>query len=212
MLDLWYVASESNAHNVDQGADFCLQWSHIEQTSKSSIQEKKIRVLFLPADDAAATPAKTNGLGRDSLLPSPSPEAFTPLRGVADTTGPSSLRDDHSADNRSLAESHNDGYSSAPSGGIQSTVAAAATSVKNAMPSQVDLQNQLNDAKAQIARLTQQVGESSGLRQRKPDAGSDSKAAASTAVDTRQAPAGGVPIHITALLCLVSFLLAYFLF
>ena len=53
----------------------CLQWSHIEQTAKSSIQEKKIRVLFLAPDDASssATPARTNGISRDSMLSSPSP-------------------------------------------------------------------------------------------------------------------------------------------
>ncbi len=96
--------------------------------------------------------------------------------------------------------------------GVQSAVASAATTVKNAMPSQADLQAQLEEAKAQITKLTQQVSESSGLRQRKVDVGSDSKAPASMAVDTRQAPAGGVPLQITAILCLASFLLAYFLF
>ncbi|CAO2658803.1 Nn.00g065260.m01.CDS01 [Neocucurbitaria sp. VM-36] len=187
-------------------------WAHIEQTSKSSIQEKKIRVLFLPADDAASTPAKTNGVSRDSLLPSPSPEAVTPQRGVPEVTGPVSRPQDRPADSKNLGEIKDEAYNPATSGGVQSTVAAAAASVKNALPGTGDLQAQLDEAKAQIARLTQQAGESSGLRQRKTDPTRDTKAQLSNAVDTRQAPAGGVPIHITALLCLISFLLAYFLF
>lgn len=188
-------------------------WTHIEQTSKSSIQEKKIRVLFLPADNAATTPAKTNGIDRDTSILSPSPEVFTPQqRGVTETTGSASHREDRLADSKNLGEAKEDTFSPASSGGIQSTVGAAATSVKNAMPSQADLQAQLNEAKAQIARLTQQATESAGLRQRKTETSSGSKVQGSTAVDTRPAPAGGVPIHITAGLCLISFLLAYFLF
>ncbi|KAF1849992.1 VAMP-associated protein [Cucurbitaria berberidis CBS 394.84] len=187
-------------------------WAHIEQTSKSSIQEKKIRVLFLAADDSMATPAKTNGVSRDSLLPSPSPEAVTPQRGVSEAPGPVSRPQDRLADSKHLGENNDETYSPATSGGVQSTVVAAAASVKNALPSQGDVQAQLEEARAQIARLTQQVGESAGLRQRKTESTRDSKAQLSTAVDAQQAPAGGVPIHITALLCLISFLLAYFLF
>jgi type II secretory pathway component PulM len=95
---------------------------------------------------------------------------------------------------------------------MQSSFNAAASTVSNAMPSSGDLQAQLNEAKAQIARLTQQASEASGLRQRKTEPTHDSRAQMSTAMDTRQAPAGGVSVQITALLCLVSFLLAYFLF
>lgn len=187
-------------------------WSHIEQTSKSSIQEKKIRVLFLPADDAIVTPAKTNGVSRESILSSPSPEAVTPQRGGPEATGPASLREDRQADSKSLGDNKDEAFTPASSGGVQSTVAAAATSVKNAIPSQANLQAQLDEAKAQIARLTKQAGDSTGLRQRKPESTSEAKGQLSAAVDARQAPAGGVPIHITALLCLISFLLAYFLF
>jgi hypothetical protein len=90
-------------------------------------------------------------------------------------------------------------------------VAAAAASVTNAIPtSQAELQAQLNEAKAQIARLTQQAD--AGLRQRKAEPSRDSKAPLATAVDSRAAPAGGVSVQITAILCLISFLLAYFLF
>jgi hypothetical protein len=187
------------------------QWTHIEQTNKSSIQEKKIRVLFLAPDDSTTTPAKTNGVSRDSMVPSSSPEAVTPHRGGAD--GPVSVPQDRPADSKHLGEIEDEVYNPATGGGsMQSSFNAAASTVSNAMPSSADLQAQLNEAKAQIARLTQQASEASGLRQRKTEPTSDSRAQMSTAMDTRQAPAGGVSVQITALLCLVSFLLAYFLF
>lgn len=80
------------------------------------------------------------------------------------------------------------------------------------MPSSAELEAQLAEAKAQIARLTQQVSEATGLRQRKTGSAQDSQSQSSTATEVRQAPAGGVSVQITALLCLISFLLAYFLF
>jgi len=190
-------------------------WSHIEQTNKSSIQEKKIRVLFLAPDDAGpnATPAKTNGLSRDSMAPSPSPshEAVTPQRGVSDASGPISVPQDRPSDSKNLGEIKNETFNPATGGGAQSAFNSAAASVSNAMPSSGDVEAQLAEAKAQIARLTQQVSEATGLRQRKTGSAQDSKQQVSTAT-TQQAPAGGVPVQITALLCLISFLLAYFLF
>jgi len=187
-------------------------WQHIEQTAKSSIQEKKIRVLFLAADDANATPAKANGLTRDSLLSSPSPEAVTPQRG-SEATGPVSRPDERPAGSKNLGEIKNEAYNPAVSGGVGSTVSAAAAKVSNAIPvSQEDMKEQLAEAKAQISRLTQQLSEASGLRQRKVEPTSDSKAQLSTAAHTHTAPAGGVSVPITAFLCLLSFLIAYFLF
>jgi hypothetical protein len=154
------------------------------------------------------------------MLPSPSPEAVTPQRGVPEASGPVSVPQDRPADSKNLGEIKKEAYnpSTAPSystatgGSIQSTFNSAAASVSNAMPSSGDLQAQLDEAKAQIARLTQQAGEATGLRQRKTEPAHDSKQQSSAALDTRQAPAGGVSVQITALLCLVSFLLAYFLF
>ncbi|KAF2127084.1 VAMP-associated protein [Dothidotthia symphoricarpi CBS 119687] len=194
-------------------------WSHIEQTSKSSIQEKKIRVLFLPADGSAstATPARANGASRESLFQASSPDAFTPQRGSSDPVGPVSYHEERPSDAKNLGEIKDEVYNPATGGtqsavaSVQSTVAAAAASVTNAIPvSQEDVRAQLEDAKATIARLTKQAGESSGLRQRKVDPLAQGQTA--TAVDTQVAPAGGVSVQITALLCLMSFLIAYFLF
>jgi hypothetical protein len=204
----------ASAQRVGLCANNYLQWSHIEQTAKSSIQEKKIRVLFLAPDDASstATPARTNGVGRDSMLSSPSPEAVTPQRGISDASGPTSVPQERPSDSKNLGEIRNEAYNPSTSGNMHSSFSSAAGTVASAMPSSSDVEAQLAEAKAQIARLTQQVSEATGLRQRKTGSSQDSKQGVSTSMDTRQAPAGGVSVQITALLCLISFLIAYFLF
>ena len=93
---------------------------------------------------------------------------------------------------------------------------AAASSVANAVPTSTDdVRNQLAQAKATIAKLTQQV-EEQGLRQRKTDAvNQDAReriTTGTTGLGVQQQPAEGVPVQIVAALCLLSFLLAYFLF
>ena len=93
---------------------------------------------------------------------------------------------------------------------------AAASSVTNAVPtSGDDLRAQLAQAKDKIAQLTQQA-EDQGLRQRKADAvNQDSReriTTGTTGMGIQQQPADGVPVQIVAALCLLSFLLAYFLF
>ena len=98
----------------------------------------------------------------------------------------------------------------------QSTVSAAASSVATAVPtSGDDVRAQLAQAKATIARMTQQSEEQS-LRQRKTDAvNQDSReriTTGTTGMGVQQQPADGVPVQIVAALCLLSFLLAYFLF
>jgi hypothetical protein len=55
-------------HNLLPGFEIAnpRQWQHVDQAEKSSVQEKKIRVVYLPAggSNVAATPLKngTNGL------------------------------------------------------------------------------------------------------------------------------------------------------
>lgn len=98
----------------------------------------------------------------------------------------------------------------------QSTISNAATAVMNAVPTSSDeLQAQLAEAKATIARLTQQ-NEEQGLRQRKADAvNQDSReriTTGTTGMGVQQQPGDGVPVQLVAALCLLSFLLAYFLF
>ena len=35
-----------------------MQWQNVENIAKGAVEERKIRVVFLPADGAAATPHK----------------------------------------------------------------------------------------------------------------------------------------------------------
>jgi len=98
----------------------------------------------------------------------------------------------------------------------QSIVGAAASSIANAIPTSTDnLRAKLDQANGTIARLTKQV-EEQGLRQRKTDAvNQDSReriTTGTTGMGIQQQPADGVPVQIVAALCLLSFLLAYFLF
>lgn len=186
-----------------------MQWSHIEQTNKSAIQEKKIRVVFLPADDASHATPKINGAAHreeHTTLSSPSPDVFTPSRGSSEAPAA------HTPASRPVEKNLGQAKDSAQTSveGLKATVNAAAAGIANAVPtSGEDVQAQLAEAKATIARLTQQVQESSGMRQRKSEKG---QLATATAPHVQQAPAGGVPVQIVAGLCLVSFLLAYFLF
>ncbi|KAF2737339.1 VAMP-associated protein [Polyplosphaeria fusca] len=191
-------------------------WSHIEQTAKSSIQEKKIRVSFLPADDFVTTTPKANGAGHDrsSILPSPSPEAVTPQRGASEApVGSVSRPESRPTNAKSLGEARESVQNPATSS-LASTVSTAAAGVVNAIPtSSDDLQAQLADAKATISDLRKRLEDStSGLRQRKTGSTQDSKDQVGTAMGSQQAPAGGVSVQIVAALCLLSFLLAYFLF
>lgn len=194
---------------------YCLltvrQWSNIEATAKSSIQEKKIRVLFLPAEGSAAV----NGVRHADDPPaysSPTPDPRTPQRmSDAPVVGSVSTPQLRSVDNKYAG----DARESTGSAGQQSTVGAAAASVGNMLPSSDDVKAQLASANETITRLRQQV-EEQGLRQRKSDAvNQDSKeriTTGTTGMGVQQAPASGVPVQIVAGLCLLCFLVAYFFF
>ncbi|KAL9109420.1 MAG: hypothetical protein Q9227_005927 [Pyrenula ochraceoflavens] len=170
-------------------------WQNIEKTNKSAIQERKIRVSFLPAD--SQTP---NGVSHpvDEAPPaysSPSPQFGSP----AASTVPIESKP-------TGAKSIGDAKASA-SNPASSTISNATTAISNAVPtSSEELKQQLADAKAQIAKLTQQVSDS-GVRQRKmQEAGEKMQTVMPQSGDT------GVPLQMVAGLCLLSFLLAYFFF
>lgn len=214
------------------------QWSDIESSSssKSSIQEKKIRVNFLPAPGQvvpekhtagmASTPRKS-GLDTDDQPPaysSPVSNAVTPARSSATLpTGPVSRLESRPEDAKSLGNAVDSAGSlashdkSATAGVMESAVGAvtgAAAKTTNMLPTSSDeLKAQLESANATILRLKEQIQDNSGLRQRKGDASAadidTTTRQPSTAMD--QAPSG-VPVPVVAALCLVSFLLAYLLF
>jgi hypothetical protein len=188
--DKFLVQSVGISRELDTGANVQQIWSSIEQSAKSSIQEKKIRVAFLPANGSAATNGLLHSGEEDPpAYSSPSPAPVTPQRTPA----------------RQLDEKS--GLRSDDSTLLGSTTA---TISKVTGTSQGDLERQLKEAKDTISRLQTQAAESTGLRQRKTDGTSSS---ATTTTTLQQAPAAsGVPVQIVARLCLLSFIIAYLLF
>ncbi|KAK6839779.1 integral er membrane protein [Apiospora arundinis] len=85
---------------------------------------------------------------------------------------------------------------------------AAAAASTAATATYEELKVQLEKAQQTISQLKQDQG---GLRQRKTGAGEEKSAPAQLAQQVRQGTEG-VPIQMTAILCLLSFLLAYLFF
>ncbi|KAF2461378.1 MSP domain-containing protein [Lineolata rhizophorae] len=172
-------------------------WSSIESTSRSSIQEKKIRVVFLPPDNVTSTPPKphTNGVSSpegNTIYPSPMSEY-----GSVPPKGPVLKPESRPADSKHLGDAvssaHNPAASSQPS--IKSEIKAEPAS-------------SFEDSKDQVSR-------DEGLRQRKTGSGGTEQKSgpAGGGMGLQQpAQAAGVPVQIVAALCLLSFLLAYFFF
>ncbi|MCJ1289752.1 phosphatidylinositol-binding protein scs2 [Xylographa carneopallida] len=226
--DKFLVQSVGIAAEQDVGSITSI-WQNIEKTAKSSIQERKIRVTFLPSHDSS-TPQHNNVNGthtRDEAPPnySPSPSFGSP---PPDAASPRT-HDTSSAVNYSQSRDMNDSTSAASlskpssmfnaaSSGISTAASNAASSLgisDMAASTGQTLQQQLDSAKATIAQLRKQA-EDSGLRQRKSDAvNQDSReriTTGTTGMGVQTQPADGVPVQIVAALCLLSFLLAYFFF
>jgi len=175
-------------------------WSHIEQTSKSSIHEKKIRVQFLAAD--AATPAKgINGVGHAETPAgaSPTPDAVTPHAGSAAPVGAISGFGSRPDTDRSSSRNVSD--------------ETASSGIAASLPSSADVNAQLTEAKSQISRLTQQLKEQGELRQRKVATTLEEKGFPGVAQAVAHPnQTAGVPLQYVALLCLISFILAWIFF
>lgn len=178
------------------------QWSAIEQSNKSSIQEKKIRVSFLPAEGAASTPARAQAQDEPPAYSSPVSNAATPSAApMASVT-----KNDHRpSDSKSSSEA-------VKSTAVGASVGAAAAGIASAIPNNTEeLKAQLEDAKASIARLTKQV-QDQGLRQRNTGGAQEKSTVGEVATSVQQNTPNGVPVPVTAALCLLSFLLAYLFF
>ena len=181
---------QSVAVSTDSEANLSSLWSNIEKTAKGSIQERKIRVNFLPAGGAT-----TNGVSHDDQPPaytSPSPQFGSPAAASSESKS------------SSTAET---ARSSAANAAEATGVSGAAAAISNAVPtSGDDVKEQLAAARAQIAKLTAQAQDPQ-VRQRKVQEASDKM---QTVV--QQSQEGGVPLQIVAGLCLLSFLIAYLFF
>ncbi|KAI0885631.1 VAMP-associated protein [Annulohypoxylon maeteangense] len=172
-------------------------WEGIE---KSSIQEKKIRVVFLspkgtPGASHLETPSKSSAANGAQSTPDVAPPAYS---------SPGEYSGSH-ADQKSVEEKDTK-REEVPTLAAAATVSAA----KKSDPSSEELKQQLIQAEKLIAQLKQ---DKEGLRQRKvtsADGGSGPKPAELAQQD--RSGSEGVSVQITALLCFLSFMLAYLFF
>ncbi|KAL2757966.1 hypothetical protein ACRALDRAFT_2025651 [Sodiomyces alcalophilus JCM 7366] len=179
--------------------------SHVlETTDRASIQEKKIRVAWLPADKfsiAAATPSRPSA-GDNSTVDTPDVTGTFSSPGDDGRTG---LTPPPAYDVSSPASKEEDARSELD----QSVVSAAASAVAhNAQLTYEELKEKLAQAEATIRKLQQD----SGLRQRVKSASEKVQEVSTKQAAAVQRSVEGVPVQLVALLCLLSFLLAYFVF
>lgn len=185
---------QSVSVSSDSEANLPSLWSNIEKTSKGSIQERKIKVNFLPAAGATA-----NGVSSHDEQP-PAYSSPTPQFGSPAPASSSEAKADRSV----TADSAKD---TAMKAAEVTGVAGAATAVANAVPtSSEELKQQLAAAQAQISKLTNQLQDPQ-FRQRKAQETSEK---VQTVV--QQSQESGVPLQVVAGLCLLSFLIAYLFF
>ncbi|KAG9764351.1 VAMP-associated protein, partial [Aureobasidium melanogenum] len=192
-------------------------WSHIEQTAKSSIQEKKIRVVFLPPEGVAHSDAGGHMDDSIATFNSVSPQPQTPQRGAdVGAVGAVSRPEERPVDNKHLGDAVESARNPATDRNTTYSDSTTGQSFINYIPTSADdVKAKLAEAQATIARMSQERDEQ-GLRQRKTDAiNQDSKeriSAGTTGLGVQKAPAGGVPVQVVAGLCLLCFLIAYFFF
>ncbi|KAK7754839.1 phosphatidylinositol-binding protein scs2 [Diatrype stigma] len=173
-------------------ANLAAIWDGIE---KSAVQERKIRVVFLSPGGVVTgspqeTPSKPSGANGHEATPEAAPPAYSsPSAYTAGESRAREVRDEASPGVAGLA---------------------ASAIAKTAELSYDELKQQLAQAEKLIGQLKQDQG---GLRQRKSGA-ADDKSGSKPAELAHQVRAGteGVPVQITAALCLLSFLLAYLFF
>lgn len=187
----------------------------LEGTEKGQLQERKIRVNWLPEDPqldqgpsrpmAAVTPHKPILSNGAEDTPDASRVYSSP--GVSDEPAPSSQSPPPYVAEESTAEAEKVEEKTP----VQNAIATVSTVATNtAQATYEELKSALAAAEAQIASFKE-----SGLRQRNvKTAGSDDDkrpVLAETAQAVRQT-VEGVPVQMVAILCFISFLLAYFFF
>ncbi|KAI2606074.1 VAMP-associated protein [Hypoxylon fragiforme] len=166
---------------------------------KSAVLEKKIRVIFMPPHGAPGashleTPNKptTNGSNATPEVPPPaysSPADFS--AGAAES---------QPAENKDITRERT----------TSAATAAAVATTQHSDPSPDELKQQLLQAERMIAQLKQ---DQEGLRQRKATS-TDNKTGPKPAElsETVRAGTEGVPVKLAAILCFLSFMLAYLFF
>ncbi|KAK3942233.1 vesicle-associated protein 2-2 [Diplogelasinospora grovesii] len=183
-------------------------WDSVE---KSAVQEKKIRVNWLPPSgeghaDAAVTPLRhtvTNGVDGTPDVPPPAYSSPSPDNAMVDSKSvsePETTQKDTKEEPETV-----------PSTIVGSTVQAAKNTTTEGYE---EVKAQLAQAQATIVSLKNDAA--AGLRQRKVGtSGSDDKSAGqgqSSLARAERQVTEGVPVQVVAILCLLCFLLGYFLF
>ncbi|KAG0652422.1 vap [Hyphodiscus hymeniophilus] len=175
-------------------------WQHVDDAERSSVQEKKIRVVYQAGEGAAATPLK-NGISVANgghSTPENAPPAYSSARSPSPeaTFTPQTTR-------TSLSQSKVDDEPKP----IATTARETVTSVATSIPTYDELKVELEKAKEKIVSLSQE----GGLRLRKVAAGETSNQTVNDVAKHIQQQQG-VPLQIVAALCLLCFLIAYFFF
>ncbi|KAL2001869.1 hypothetical protein VTN02DRAFT_1081 [Thermoascus thermophilus] len=182
--------------------------SIFDRAAKPSIQERKIRVTFLPPDEPTPEQAgETNGAApseeEQQSVGSPTANYDTPAaapRKPAENAAPIPPPD--------FGEKPKPESSTPPSN--ENASPSGGASLRSTAASAEDIKAQLAEANAQIQRLRDQLADQ-GLRQRKTDK-DGSETAPLLQQQHPQTAEAGVPVQIVAGLCLISFLLAYIFF
>ncbi|KAG5939295.1 hypothetical protein E4U60_000954 [Claviceps pazoutovae] len=200
---------------IGSDQDFASVATVLETVDKSQLTERKIRVIWLAADGEAApeassslaaqsTPSRASASNGASETPSAPRSFFSPSAGhasAAASSGPPPYTSDDAA-----AEKDEDAKSVTQS---KSTVSQATAAVSETAKLTYDeLKTMLAQAEAQLLSL-----KDGGLRQRNvKSTSSDEKAPRGQNTHPVEHQPEGVPVQIVAILCLISFLLAYFFF
>jgi hypothetical protein len=190
---------------VTKDMEFANVSSIFEKATKSAIQERKIRVAWLPADEPEVKQEDINGTNAQNDEPpsysSPKGDFETPAANLAkssNTTSPIPAPDFNESVKREY-----------PTPQVSESKAASAKASAASSAKQTDYEARLAEANAQIQRLKDKLADQ-GLRQRK--IGGESEKSPAALAQQVQSVEAGVPVRIVAGLCLLSFLIAYFFF
>ncbi|KAL4723648.1 phosphatidylinositol-binding protein scs2 [Fusarium chlamydosporum] len=201
---------QSTAITADK--EFASVAAVLETTDKSTLVERKIRVNWLPAGSDSEAPARP--------ISTPNKQAIA--NGANDTPDVSRAYSSPAAREESPSSapppyhSPKDTYeedrpkSMQSDFEVKSAISQATTTIKEtAELTYEELKAKLSQAEQQLVAL-----KDSGLRQRnvKSDSNDDEKRPMAQTAQAIQQTVEGVPVQMAAILCLISFLLAYFFF
>lgn len=187
-----------------------------EKTPKSDVVERKIRVIWTATDVISEKANESVCLAtmlpwqawtnRRQVLDEEPPAYNSPSGGNFQTPAHKKTSSSHSSPVPAPDFSEDVKSTSPPT----SAISSARSAITSALPSSDELKAQLAEANAQIQRLKDRLADQ-GLRQRKT--GTEAGTAVPATMQQSHAQSqGGVSIQVVALLCLLSFLIAYFFF